>query len=120
MVAVTVEGKTYELKHRLTVKQMKMVDSLGRKFGDIPGRIEREGEEKVVADLMSVTDAEADFLFVTIADCLGLSKEQVDDMEYIHAVAVFGKLLEVSVPPKNSLSPSEKPTTATTSSKSTV
>lgn len=111
---IIVEGKSYPVKHRLKVGQFKMVDRLGRKFGDIPARIEAEGEEKVAADLLSVTDEEANFLFNTIADCLGLEQKQVDDMEYMHAVAVFTKLLEVSVPPKNLPSPSEKPTTATT------
>lgn len=114
MTSITAEGKTYELKHRLTVKQVKLTESLGRKFGDIPGRIEREGEDAVVKDLSSVTEEEANFLFTMIADCLGFTKEQVDEMEYMHAVAVFTKLLEASVPQKNSYSLSGKPTTGTT------
>lgn len=117
---ITLEGKTYQLKHKLTVKQVKLTETMARKFGDLEGRVEREGEDKVISDLRSVTESEANFLFTTIADCLGITQDDVDNMEYMHAVGVFNKLLEVSIPAKNSDMRSAKPTTGTTSPESTT
>lgn len=115
MVSITAEGKTYELKHRMTNKQMRDSRTFGNKFVDLEERLKTDGEEAILKELMTTTIEEQDFILSTVKSCLGQSQEENDSMEFMHTVAVYSALFQVSTPHPNSSSPSEKPTIGTTS-----
>lgn len=119
MVSVTVEGKTYELKRRMSRFECKEVEKYLSKFGKLE-EVARESPEDAEKIIMSMTPQEESLMDEIVGNCLGMEKDKVfKEMEFVHEVLLFGAILEASIPRKNSPLPSEKPTTVTTSAPST-
>ena len=114
MTAVTAEGKTYELKRRMTTFEIRQLGKIGSKFANLETTMQ-DDPDKATQIIMSITPEEDTFMDEIIANCLGVQKEQVPkEFEFMHELALFAEIIKVSVPQKNLPSPSAKPTTGMT------
>jgi hypothetical protein len=104
-------GKEYEIRHRLTISQVKRSREILGAFVNMRDRIEaakvnKDEEEKLEKDVLTKTNEQDQLMIDILADCLGLQQADFDKLEYIEGALLFSDLFKAStVIPKKSGEP---------------
>lgn len=106
---VKISGKEYTVRKRLTVKQVKEGRRIAGAFIDFRDRLkDADADEliKIESEVMGRTADQDNYMAGVVSSCLGLTPEQVDDMEYTEALLAFSDLFKMSTElPKKSGEP---------------
>ena len=84
-----------EIKHKLTVKQVRDAKKVLNNLLTLNDRIKnatQQDMDKITNEVLSKTQEQDEFLEQTLQDCLNLSSEQIQNMEYLEAITKFNEL----------------------------
>lgn len=96
---IKINNHEYYVKKKMTVKQVRTAQELTANIIGLQQTIERGNEadlEQLAKDVMSVTRPQQQFLADTLNSCLGITQEQLDEMEFIDAALLFDMLFKLS------------------------
>ena len=106
LAQINLEGKSYEIKHTMTVKEYKQVMHLLKISTDIQIAIKDSKETditKYVTDLNMITVQDYDILEQIVMRCCEMSKETLEEMEYADVIFLFSEIMNLSRTPKKKL-----------------